>query len=685
MGELENDSYSGCLDGSGAIPLDTGDPRQIGAFRLLGVLGSGGMGRVYLGAVPGKFAAVKRVLPVLAEDADFLSHFGHELDNLARLPAGANTRLLASDRTAKPPWFATEYIAGITLNEAIRLHGGPLSGAALWRLLREAAAGLGIVHGADMVHRDLKPSNIMLTSTGLSLIDFGVARAADQSRLTKTGMVIGTPAYMAPEQAVADRGLTGAADVFALGSLLLYAANGRPPFGDGSGPDLLYRVVHAEPEFGRLAETEPELAELIRTCLAKDPADRPTAAELVERATERAAGARWPAAVGERIAERAAFAAGPPTAEQLAELAAAEPAEDVATASLTPRPVTGEPSPASPDPLAVTGSATRGPRERRRNRLVMLAVPVVVATGTTLIVALGPYEVGRLGAGPSPSPSLSAVASQPANVQLPSTPAGAPSATTTPPGSAPSSSKPPGSSPGAPPPADGGPGAGPGGGAAGGAGGAAGGGAAVGGSGPGGGSGGGGSGSGSGSGGVGSSDSGGGSVPTAGGGGGGGSTTRPPATTRPPRTTKPAPPPATGGSAPSGTYSLENGSTGNCLAEYNAGFGDLVTSAACGSTGSGGSTYWFSWTYSPGADGSFRLKNRHSGRCLQPAGNTAVTTAACNGSSAQSWKVVSSTSAGRMFKNASDGRCLTAGSFAMTYTCGSAGQSEQVWRNISAR
>ncbi|MBP2583969.1 serine/threonine protein kinase [Streptomyces sp. PvR006] len=671
QGELENNSNLGSLDGSGAMPLEPGDPRQIGAFRLLGVLGSGGMGRVYLGAVPGKFAAVKRVLPVLAEDADFLSHFGHELDNLARLPAGANTKLLASDRTAKPPWFATEYIPGITLNEAIRLHRGPLPGPALWRLLHHAAAGLGVVHGADMVHRDLKPSNVMLTSSGLSLIDFGVARAADQSRLTKTGMVIGTPAYMAPEQAVADRRLTGAADVFALGSLLLYAANGRPPFGDGSGPDLLYRVVHAEPEFGPLAETEPELAGLLRTCLAKNPADRPTAAELVERSAERAAGSLWPSAVGERIAERAAFAAEPPTAGHLAELARAEPAEDVATVPLTPQAGSKEPATASPDPLAATGSAARGPREQRRNRFFMFAVPVVVATGTTLTVALGPYQIGQLGAGPGPSSSPSSVASQPANVQLPSTPSGSPS-TTTPSGSAPSSSRPPASSPGAPPPADGGPGGG------------AGGGAAVGGSGPGGGGSGpgGGSGSGSGSGGAGSSGSGGGSDPAAA--GGGGSTTRPPATTQPPRTTKPAPPPTSGGSAPSGTYSLENGSTGNCLAEYNAGFGDLVTSAACGSTGSGGSTYWFSWTFSPGDDGTFRLKNRHSGRCLQPAGNTTVTTAACTGSSAQSWKVVSSTSAGRMFRNASDGRCLTAGSFAMTYTCGSSGQSEQVWRNVSA-
>ncbi|MFI9207875.1 hypothetical protein ACIGW7_06985 [Streptomyces sp. NPDC053253] len=160
------------------MPLEAAAPRQIGAFRLLGVLGSGGMGRVCLGAVPGKFAAVKRVLPVLAEDTDFLSHLGHELDNLARLPAGAHTKRMG----------------------------------------------------------------------------------------------IGTPAYMAPEQAVVDGQLTGAADVFAPGSLALYAANG---VGDGSGPDLLYRVVHGEPDFGQLTDADPELTALLRRCFAKDPADRP--------------------------------------------------------------------------------------------------------------------------------------------------------------------------------------------------------------------------------------------------------------------------------------------------------------------------------------------------------------------------------------------------------------------------
>ncbi|MFI1715334.1 protein kinase [Streptomyces litmocidini] len=662
QGDAEDQSSLDSLRGSGAMPLETGDPRQIGAFRLLGVLGSGGMGRVYLGAVPGKFAAVKRVLPVLAEDADFLNHFGHELDNLARLPAGANTKLLASDRTAKPPWFATEFIPGITLNEAVRLNGGPLSGGALWRLLREAAAGLRVVHGADMVHRDLKPSNVMLTGGGLSLIDFGVARAADQSRLTKTGMVIGTPAYMAPEQAVADRRLTGAADVFGLGSLLLYAANGRPPFGDGSGPDLLYRVVHGEPDFGRLTEGDPELAELVRRCLAKDPADRPTADELVGLAEEGAAGAVWPAAVAERIAERAAFAAGAPTAEQLAELERTDPTQDVATASLTPQ-APRDPSTAAPDAIALTGAAA--PDKRRRNRFVMLAVPVVVATGTTLTVALGPYEIGgRLGASPEASPST--VASQPASVPS-SSGTGKPSARPSAKPSGKPSGKPPAGSTAPPPDASVGGGAGgtgtlPGG--AGSGGGSASGGGSV----------------------AGGSTSSGGSTTSGGSGGGsgsgssGGSTTQQPAPP-PPTTSRPAPPP-TGGSAPSGTYSLENATSGNCLAEYNAGFGDLVTTTTCGSQGNGTSTYWFSWTYSAGANGTFRLANRHSGRCLQPSGNMTVTTAACNSSSLQAWKVVSSSSSGRALKNVSSGLCLTAGSFSATvYACGS--DASQRWRNIS--
>lgn len=667
QGELEDHSGLGSLNGSGAMPLEAGDPRRIGAFRLLGVLGSGGMGRVYLGAVPGKFAAVKRVLPILAEDADFLSHFGHELDNLARLPGGANTKLLASDRTAKPPWFATEFIPGITLNEAVRLHGGPLPPESLWRLLRDAAAGLKVVHGADMVHRDLKPSNVMLTDGGLSLIDFGVARAADQSRLTRTGMVIGTPAYMAPEQAVADRQLTGAADVFALGSLVLYAANGRPPFGDGSGPGLLYRVVHGEPDFGKLTETDPELAALVRTCFAKDPADRPTAAELVERAGEKAAGTAWPAAVAERIGERAAFAAGAPTAEHLAELERVEPAQDVATASLTPQ-GGKEPATAAPDPVAITGAAAPGSERVRRNRFVMLAVPVVVATGTTLTVALGPYEIGRLGAAPGSSGSPSAVASQPAPghpapVPSSSSASAKPGTSTSPSASASSgpSSAPPGGSTAAPPPGTAGAGGGGGGGTT-----------------P-------GDGNGSGSGSTTGPDGGGSTTTSPGGGGGGGTkTTQPPAPQPSRTTTRPAPPPSTGGgSSPSGTYSVENVSSGECLSESNPGWGGtMVNTAPCGTPPSSG-TISYSWTYSSMGNGTFRLVNKKSGKCLQPGGTPGFTATACNGSSLQSWTIGTKTSSGHTIKNVNSGECMIPGPpFLMMYTCNPNDRSH-LWRNVS--
>ncbi|WP_244260000.1 serine/threonine-protein kinase [Kitasatospora cineracea] len=189
------------LAGSGAEALEGEDPREIGGIPLLGRLGAGGMGRVYLGVVGGRYAAVKQVLPQFIEDQDFRRHFGHELDNLARLPAEATAPLLAADREARPPWLATAYVPGLTLERVLAVNGGPLDVARLWLLLRETATALRAVHALGMIHRDLKPTNLMLTARGATLIDFGIARAADQSRLTRTGMVLGTPAYMSPEQA----------------------------------------------------------------------------------------------------------------------------------------------------------------------------------------------------------------------------------------------------------------------------------------------------------------------------------------------------------------------------------------------------------------------------------------------------------------------------------------------------
>ncbi|MGW3150163.1 protein kinase domain-containing protein [Streptomyces sp. NPDC001177] len=370
------------LRGSGAEPLEDEDPRWIGGIPLIGRLGAGGMGRVYLGVHEGRYAAVKQVLSsVVAEDKAFLRRFGHELDNLAKLPARATAPLLVSDRTAQPPWFATAYVPGLTLREAVELNGAPLPADALWLLLREAASGLAEVDALDMVHRDVKPSNVMLTLDGVTVIDFGVAKAAEQSQLTLSGMVVGTPAYMSPEQAAGARKLTGAVDVFALGSVLAYASCGRPPFGDESGHGVLYRIVHEEPDLDPVRQLAPEFAEVVAACLAKDPGARPTAAELVELAEQHGpfTAPLWPEAITERLSERAAFAATPvPEIE--------EPSVPVPTLP-SPEPE----SKAKPEPKPESTPRPEPREGRRRTRILFAAVPiVVVVTGTTLAIQLLP-------------------------------------------------------------------------------------------------------------------------------------------------------------------------------------------------------------------------------------------------------------------------------------------------------
>ncbi|WP_442813546.1 serine/threonine-protein kinase [Streptomyces sp. NBC_01754] len=375
------------LRGSGAEPLEEEDPPRIGPIPLAGRLGSGGMGRVYLGFHEGRYVAVKQLLAsVVGEDEDFLRRFGHELDNLSRLPATATAPLLASDRTARPPWFATGYVPGLTLRQALDLHGRPLPSRALWLLLKEAAQGLTAVHALGMVHRDVKPSNVMLTLDGLTLIDFGVARAAEQSRLTRTGMVVGTPAYMAPEQAVATGGSPGAADVFALGSVLVYAACRRPPFGDDAGHGVLYRIVHQEPDLEPLRGLDPELAEVVEACLAKDPEARPTAAALLERAVAHGpfVAPLWPDSVTALLDERAAFAAEVRRADvPTVPLGGGKPEREKQSGT-GPEPGRGTGPDAGP---ALPRSERPG---RRRNRLLLAVVPVV-AGGVTLAVQYLPY------------------------------------------------------------------------------------------------------------------------------------------------------------------------------------------------------------------------------------------------------------------------------------------------------
>ncbi|MFE6083699.1 protein kinase [Streptomyces virginiae] len=619
------------LTGSGAEPLEAEDPRRIGSIPLAGRLGAGGMGRVYLGVREGRYVAVKQLLAsVVGEDQDFLRRFGHELDNLARLPADATAPLLDSDRTATPPWFATAYIPGLTLREAVELHGGPLPARALWLLLREAAAGLAAVHALDMVHRDVKPSNVMLTLDGLTLIDFGVARAAEQSRLTVTGMVVGTPAYMAPEQASGRKRLSGATDVFALGSVLAYAACGRPPFGDESGHGVLYRIVHEEPDLEPLRELEPDLAELVAACLDKDPEGRPTAAELLERA--RAHGPftdpLWPEAVTGCLAERAAFAAH-----------VREP--DVPTV-----PLTGEKAEAEPEPAKEPASAAPAPpatvrperTERRRRTRVLLAVlpVVVVAGGTTLAVQHLPYtSAPQAGAGSSPSTPVTAPADPPA-----STAGGNPSGTAAP-------AQPPAQDPGqagtGTPPA----------GAVGGVGGAA----PGTGTGP-------GSGSGSGSGGAQPGSGGAGNSGSAGNpaNAGGSGSTRPSngGTSTAPTTAAPPAPPA------SGTYRFRNGDNSKCITQIfgASDYGDCADASA-------------RWTVQSRPDGSFKLVNQRGGGCLYAnmLGQAVYVGDCSTNGTTQLWR----TGSGGSLRNDFSGGCLDLGMSGglVTNTCG--GEASQRW------
>ncbi|NDZ78300.1 protein kinase [Streptomyces sp. SID10853] len=355
------------IDSTIAESLGADDPQEIGSFNIIGLLGVGGMGEVYLGASDKGYAAVKRVRPRLVSS----ERFEREVGILYRVPAGVGPRVLASDGTAERPWFATEYVPGLTVDEAVRLRG-PLPAAALWLLLAEAASHLSAVHTFGIVHRDVKPGNVMLVRDGVKLIDFGIARAADQERLTKSGGGYGTQGFSAPEQQAGDGDVGAPADIYSLGTLVLYAASGRTP---GAVPD-------AEP----LRAVDADLAAVIGSCLATGPGARPTARELVEavRTHLPVPPPSWPSEVMSRIASRRAFAATP-----VGKLETVPPPD----LDAGPVPETAPPAVASP----------RHPRKR----LLLLPAAAVIALGAVAAFVLLPSASRDDGAA-DPSDSASA-------------------------------------------------------------------------------------------------------------------------------------------------------------------------------------------------------------------------------------------------------------------------------------
>ncbi|MFE1510707.1 protein kinase [Streptomyces sp. NPDC058726] len=270
-------------------PLDVDEPTVVGPYRLLGRLGSGGMGRVYLGrSAGGRTVAVKIVHPHFALDEEFRARFRREVDAARRVGGAWTASVLDADPEARVPWVATAYAAGPSLAAAVT-DSGPLPAHTVRTLGAGLAEALTAVHELGLVHRDVKPSNVLLTLDGPLLIDFGITRAMDgTASLTSTGVSIGSPGYMSPEQ-ILGKGVTGAADVFSLGAVLAYAATGRPPFPGDSSAALLYRVVHEPPE---LAEWDGEVRELTEACLDKDPSARPTPADVVRRLAPEGGAAR---------------------------------------------------------------------------------------------------------------------------------------------------------------------------------------------------------------------------------------------------------------------------------------------------------------------------------------------------------------------------------------------------------
>ncbi|OII65675.1 hypothetical protein BJP40_16255 [Streptomyces sp. CC53] len=351
-------------------PLLPSDPARVGRHRLLGRLGAGGMGVVYLARTPGgALAAVKVVRAAYADDPAFRARFAREVRTAGRVRSPWVVPLLGAGPEDRPPWLATAYVPGPSVAEAVELCG-PLPRRSVAVLGTRLAEALGDVHAAGLVHRDVKPGNVLLALDGPRLIDFGIAREPAGTALTGTGTVVGSPGFLSPEQARGTgAGIGPPSDVFSLGCLLAFAATGNRPFGDGSPAVVLVRTSYEEPD---LAGVPDDLTDLLRACLDKDPARRPATADLITALAASPPGEDWlPGQVVRLIARRSAAALALPVVQPTV-LDAAD------TGATAPDPG-GE-----ADAVAGAPTVTRAappPRPSRRRLLLGAAGGALAATG----------------------------------------------------------------------------------------------------------------------------------------------------------------------------------------------------------------------------------------------------------------------------------------------------------------
>ncbi|WP_200258860.1 bifunctional serine/threonine-protein kinase/ABC transporter substrate-binding protein [Streptomyces sp. HSG2] len=407
--------------------LGPADPATVAGHRLLGRLGEGGMGVVYLARSPGAaLVALKVVHADFARDEGFRDRFRREVETLSRVRNPWIVPLLAADPDAPAPWLATAFVAGPSLAEAVAAHG-PLPQPTLRVLGARLAGALRDVHDAGLVHRDVKPGNVLLALDGPRLIDFGIAREPGDTSLTATGVVVGTPGFLAPEQIDgAGRAEVGPpADIFALGCVLAYAATGRPPFGTGPVDALLFRAVH---ESADLDGVPAGVAPTLRACLEKSAELRPGARDLLRSLDPSGAEDGAPAASGPRPPDGGAEVGGEETSwlpERVTRLVAARAAEGAALPDIAPTEVDANPVPQAPAPAdpasrspAPDGAGTAPDAERGPGGADPLGVPearrpdgrpprrrFLLLAGGAVAVAAGGAALGWRGDRETPGPA----------------------------------------------------------------------------------------------------------------------------------------------------------------------------------------------------------------------------------------------------------------------------------------
>jgi Tol biopolymer transport system component len=389
--------------------LERGDPGSVGGYQLLGRLGAGGMGQVYLGVSPGgRKVAVKLIHSVHARDAQFRERFAREIQAAQRVGGFHTALVVDADPRADPPWMVTAYIEGPSLQDAVR-RAGPLPADQVRVLGAGLAEGLGAIHACGLVHRDLKPGNVILAADGPRIIDFGIARVMDSSTgITMTGAVVGTVAYMSPEQ-IRGEVAGPASDVFSLGSVLGFAATGRPPFGTDSAVSIMFRVVNQPPDLAGVSDGG--LREVIAACLAKDPGDRPPVRAILS-ALRRPGLA--PAAFGSLApaAYRAPFGVAPAAAGYGESThnpapAATGPVREAFAPRDTVPPAGAAPSRTASSRAARSG-AGHARRSRRKAGLIAAAAAGAVVVAVVLVFSLIPGSTPKAAAGHRPGATSSA-------------------------------------------------------------------------------------------------------------------------------------------------------------------------------------------------------------------------------------------------------------------------------------